>query len=161
MGVDPQTFRDVLSLFATGVTIVTTRAGAEVHGMTVNAFCAVSLTPPLVLVCLDQRSRTHRLVEAAGLYAVNILRADQVALAQRFAQPSRPDEPPFRGLPYRPGRLGLPLLAEGLAFLECRVVARYPGGDHTIFLGEVAAASPADQSPPLLYYRRQYCRLEC
>ena len=162
MAISSTEFRRLLSHFATGVTIVTTRSGDVVHGMTVNAFCSVSLEPPLVLFCADHKTRTYELVKASGIFAVNILTTAQQDLSDRFGGKIGDDEDRFVGLAYTDGPTGSPLIADCLAYLDCRVVAAHPAGDHTIFVGEVVwgRVNQAIPDGPLLFYRSRYERLE-
>lgn len=149
-------FRHVLGHFASGVAVVTTHdAEGRPAGLTASAFTSVSLTPPLVLVCVDLKARCYPALEQCRHFAVNILSAGQAAVSQRFA--SMLDDK-FDGLEHRPGRLGLPVIVGALAHIECEKTAAYPGGDHTIFLGRVEAVR-AHEGEPLLHYRGRYNRL--
>lgn len=154
---DPDTFRAVLGRFATGVTVVTAvDAAGRDHGMTVSAFASLSLDPPLVLVCVDHEASMHPLLNEATHFAVNILASDQEALSRRF---SHKDPNRFDGVGYTRGRSGAAILDDVLAWLECRVAARHPGGDHTLVIGQVETAE-ARAEKPLLYYRGGYAQLE-
>jgi flavin reductase (DIM6/NTAB) family NADH-FMN oxidoreductase RutF len=157
MTVDPDTFRSVLGRFASGVTIVTAvdPSGRDV-GLTVSAFASVSLSPPLVLVCVDRAASLHPVLLDARHFAVNILATDQEALARRF---STLDGDRFDGVGYVRGQTGVAVIDEVLAVLECRRVHAIEGGDHTIFVGEVETAH-ARAATPLLYYRGGYAQLE-
>jgi flavin reductase (DIM6/NTAB) family NADH-FMN oxidoreductase RutF len=156
MGIGGDDFRRVLGHFASGVTVITTwDADGRPTGFTANAFTSVSLEPPLILVCVDRCANSYPALRGSGRFAVNILSVEQEAVSRRFAS-TEPDK--FETVSYRPGPLGLPLLAEALAYLECRTVHTYPGGDHTIFVGEVETAS-AREGEPLLYFRGRYGRL--
>ncbi len=155
--VDPDTFRAVLGRFASGVTIVTARdTNGEDMGMTVSAFCSLSLTPPLVLVNIARDASMHPLLETTEHFAVNILAAGQEALSRRFsgADPNR-----FDGIGYQRGITGVALLDDVAAQFECRATMRHPGGDHTILVGEVLSAETGS-GRPLLYYRGGYAQLE-
>jgi flavin reductase ActVB len=155
IGIDE--FRRVLSHFASGVTILTTREGnGRPVGLTASAFTSVSLDPPLVLACVDLKARCHDAFGAAERFAVNVLGVDQEPLSQRFASAGVDDK--FDGLVLVSGALGLPLLEGALAHIECAKVAAYPAGDHTILLGRVDAAA-VGEGHPLLYYRGRYDRL--
>jgi flavin reductase (DIM6/NTAB) family NADH-FMN oxidoreductase RutF len=158
VAIDPDTFRSVLGRFASGITVVTTRDGEGGHcGMTVSAFCSVSLAPPLVLVCIDLAASMHNAILGASHFAVNILSAEQEAISRRF---SRLDEHHrFDGLGYTPGVSGAALLDDALAHIECRRVAQHRAGDHTIVIGEVEAAT-AHAEQPLLYYRGGYAQID-
>ncbi|MBI4590317.1 MAG: flavin reductase family protein [Candidatus Rokubacteria bacterium] len=156
MSISTDEFRHVLSHFASGVTVVTTwDAEGRPTGLTVSAFTSVSLEPPLVLVCVDHKAQSYPALRASSRFAVNILAAEHRAVSERFAT-TNADK--FAAVTYQPGPLGLPLLPEALAHLECRTVSAYPGGDHTIFVGEVESAQ-ARQGNPLLYFRGSYSRL--
>ena len=155
--IDTDSFRAVLGRFATGVTVVTTRdAEGRDHGVTVSAFASLSLTPSLVLVCIDQASSLHPVLAAASHFAVNILASSQEALSRRF---SGADDDRFDGVGYTRGVTGVALLDDTLAHVECRVARRHDEGDHTIFVGEVEAAETSG-GRPLLYYRGGYATLE-
>jgi flavin reductase (DIM6/NTAB) family NADH-FMN oxidoreductase RutF len=158
MPVDQAIFRSVLGRFASGVTVVTIREGETDHGMTASAFCSLSLDPPLTLVCIERSTRMHELLTRVDRYAVNLLTSNQEALSRRFAEP--PDDTRFDGVGFDRGVTGAPLLRDVLAHLECDLVARHPGGDHTIIVGRVISASSAEDSRPLLYYRGGYAALE-
>jgi len=158
VAIDPDTFRSVLGRFASGITVVTTRDGEGGHcGMTVSAFCSVSLVPPLVLVCVDHIASMHDMLLRASHFAVNILAADQEALSRRFSGPD--EHKRFDGVGYTRGQSGAALLDDALAHLECRLVAHHEAGDHTIVVGEVESATPFPDRP-LLYYRGGYAQLE-
>jgi hypothetical protein len=117
--------------FATGVTILTTALGEELHGMTANAVCSVSLDPLLVLVCVNKQARTHAVLSESGVFAVNVLAEEQEHLSRLFADDAVDAAHSLTGLSYRRGVTGAPILTDCLAYVECRVVAAYPGGDHT------------------------------
>ena len=149
-------FRRALGQFATGVAVVTTLdAEGRPLGLTVNAFSSVSLDPPLVLVCIDNRSETHGGFEAAQVFGVSVLAEGQQDWSQRFAFGDREK---FQA-PLLTGETGVPLVPGALAHIECRVISKLPGGDHTIYLGE---AIRLDVSPgrPLLYHASAYRRLD-
>ena len=150
--VDDTAFKDVLGRFATGVTVVTTRdEHGNLAGLTANAFASVSVNPPLVLVCLDERSQTYQHLKVAGVFAVHILAEGQEHLARRFADKDRDKS---RLVDWRVGDHGTPSLRHCLASMECRVVHQYAGGDHVIIVGGVDRLHvEPDQDKPLLYYR--------
>jgi flavin reductase (DIM6/NTAB) family NADH-FMN oxidoreductase RutF len=155
--IDEYHFRSVLSHFASGVTVVTARGEDGVdHGMTVSAFCSLSLEPPLILVCIDHGTVMHGILEGAQAFTVNVLAADQEDLARKF---SDPDNDRFEGTSYTRGTNSLALLTGAAAWLECALTHRYEGGDHTIFVARVEAADAGD-TQPLVYYRGGYGRLE-
>jgi len=139
--------------FATGVTVVTSVAEDVPVGATVNAFATVSLDPPLLLVSLRNGSRLLSCMDYSGVFAVTVLAADQRFLATWFASRTRPTgAASFAGIPARPApATGCLLLAEGVAYFDCRVAAVYSGGDHTIVLGDVAACGELWPREPLIF----------
>lgn len=155
--IDGATFRALLGRFATGVTVVTMRdeAGRD-HGMTVSAFCSVSLEPPLVLVCLSDDATLLPVLHEGASFAVNVLAESQEALSRRFASEL---EDRFDGVGYVRGAAGAPLLDDALVHLECRVHAMHAAGDHVIVVGRVDAGHTREEAGPLLYYRSGYARL--
>lgn len=155
--IDQATFRRVVSNFASGVTVVTVEHEGKYHGSTIASFCSLSLDPPLVLVCVDRRATTHHRLEQANAFAINILDENSAELSQHFAS-RHPDK--FASVAHRPGQTGVLLLEAAIATLECRVVQQYPGGDHSIFVGEVLAANAQDDRSPLLYFRSGYHALK-
>jgi flavin reductase (DIM6/NTAB) family NADH-FMN oxidoreductase RutF len=155
MAVDIQTFRSVMSRFATGVTVVTTAVGKQRVGITVNAFCSVSLDPPLVLICIEQGSHVHDALIESGVFAVNFLSSEQEQLSVCFAANSVERHSNFCGVASHTVATGAPVFDDCLGFVDCRIVTTYPGGDHTIILGQVEAQD-ALEGEPLLYYRSHY-----
>jgi len=150
-------FRAALRQFPAGVTVITTRdADGTPTGLTANSFTAVSLDPPLVLVCVDHAAAAYPAMRDHGWFAVNMLGKSQEHLSRRFAT-TGVDK--FAGVAYREGRERLPLLDDVVATLECRVVHQYAGGDHTIFVGRVEHTA-IHGGPPLLYFRAAYHHLE-
>lgn len=145
-------FKHAMSHFASGVTIVTTEHDGKPFGMTVSSFASLSLHPPLVLVCVEKSLKTHDAIVAAGRFGVSILSAEQSDVSNRFA--SRSDDK-FAGIAVDRGALGLPLIGGALTSLECHLHAQLAGGDHTIFVGEVASVRTREGAP-LLYFRAAY-----
>jgi len=158
----PDAFRWVMGHFVTGVTVVTTLDGDQPQGITVNALSSVSLDPPLVMVALDRRRFITPSVRRAARFAVNVLSEDQQALSDCFAgAPVDPGRDLFCGAPWTTGSTGLPLLVGAIATIECTVVETFQAGDHELFIGRVDAMVNAEPHPmPLLYYRRQYLRIQ-
>ncbi len=184
MAIEKDFFRQVMGRFATGVTVVTTRHEGILAGLTVNAFCSVSLTPPLILVCVDLNSQAIPLIRASQSFAVNMLTAEQEDLSRCFSTHSEERFDRFCHASYHTAVTGVPILDGSLAFIDARMTAEYPGGDHAIFLGQVVAmgmgehaifAEETDQAiatlppasmngssddiPPLVYYKAQYRHL--
>jgi flavin reductase (DIM6/NTAB) family NADH-FMN oxidoreductase RutF len=155
MGFDSQEQRRIMGRFATGVTVVTTRVGDELSGMTANAITSLSLDPPLVLICVDKRAAFLTALKASGFFAMNILGEEHEALSRRFAQRG-PKE--FGDIATLTAITGAPIFAEALGWVDCKVVDILPGGDHDIFLGEILAGDHRD-GRPLLYFSGNYARL--
>ena len=155
--IDQDSFRAVLGRFASGVTVVTAlnQSGHD-EGMTVNAFCSLSLDPPLILICVDRAASMYESLDKAPGFIVNILSERQEPLARRF---SGPDPNRFDGIGYARGMNGVAILDDVLGYLECRRVASHPGGDHCVYIGEVEFAQ-SREGRPLLYYRGGYAQLE-
>lgn len=143
-------FRAALGMFATGVTIVTARtASGELVGLTANSFNSVSLAPPLVLWSLAQAAGSMPTFSAGSHYAINILAADQKALAERF---STKREGRWDSVAWTEGVSGSPLLTGAAASFECFNRSRYEEGDHVIFVGEVERCSHRTGAAPLLFH---------
>ena len=157
---DRSGLRQAMGRFATGVTVVTTRLGADLHGMTANAVTSVSLEPLLALVCVDKAAHLHDAVGRSGIFGVSVLSHDQEALARRFSDDARAhDTSDFDGVRVFEAATGAPLIAGCLSYVDCRVVETIEGGDHTIFLGEVQALGVAERGAPLLFYAGRYSTL--
>lgn len=183
MAIEKDFFRHVMGHFVTGVTVVTTKYQETVAGLTVNAFCSVSLNPPLVLVCVDVTSNTLAFMRESGCYAINILTKEQEHLSRCFATLSAERYEDFCHAQYHTVTTGAPVIDDALAFIDARIVAEYPGGDHIIFLGQVEAMGmggkvvyahegqqeevvassngtlPHDDVMPLTYYKGTYRHL--
>jgi len=187
MAPDTDFFRKVMGHFATGVAIATTCGQAGIAGLTVNSFTSVSLNPLLVLICVDLHSQALPFFRESGVFAVNVLTQEQEALSNCFATSSEERYTHFCHAAYSVAATGAPILANTLAFIDARVTAEYPGGDHAILLGAVQAMGIADarffvpgiqamlppesvsqnghqeqtqaHASPLLYYRGKYHRL--
>ena len=146
-------FRRTLGMFATGVTVLTTRAGEQVHGMTANAFMSVSLSPPLVLISLDRRSRMCGMLHEGNRFGVSVLAQGQTELSDFFARRGAPGmEPEFFVM------RDTPLVEGALAHFVARVVRSYWGGDHSLFLGHVEYARYG-AGEPLLFHGGRYERM--
>jgi flavin reductase (DIM6/NTAB) family NADH-FMN oxidoreductase RutF len=151
-GEDPALeFRRTLGMFATGVTVITTRVGEVVHGMTANAFMSVSLRPPLILISVDRRAKMNALLREGVRFGVSVLEEHQTALSDRFAGRVREDaaEPAFEVVH------DTPLVEGALAHLVARVVRSYWGGDHSLFLGQVEYVRYGEGNP-LLFHGGRY-----
>jgi flavin reductase (DIM6/NTAB) family NADH-FMN oxidoreductase RutF len=146
-------FREALARWASGVTVVATSLEGRLFGLTASSFTSVSMTPPLILVCIDLRSESCEALRRSGAFGVSVLAAGQQEQALRMA---RPGEDKFEGLAFRSGAgLGQPLLEGALAHLECHTFRAEEAGDHLLLLGEVCEAGVQDREP-LLYFLRRF-----
>ncbi|HYD81998.1 MAG TPA: flavin reductase family protein [Paucimonas sp.] len=142
---DSRHFRNALSQFATGVTVITTRLDSgSFFGLTASSFNSVSLDPPLVLWSLSKNATSLPLFTGNSHYVINVLSAEQAHLADRFA---RRVENRFEGVDFELSRTGLPIIKGVAAWFECHNRSRYPEGDHVIFVGEVERCDLAPQAP--------------
>jgi flavin reductase len=156
-------FRTAMGRFASGITIMSTLQDGVAHAMTANAFTSVSLDPPLVLMCVDHGVRMHDAVLDYGYWAVSMLGDSHREIAERFAKSGRDLRSQFDGIGTQPGpKTGCPLIEGALSWLECRTWATYPGGDHTIVVGEVLSLGVGEPDDPaaLIYYAGSYRALK-
>lgn len=151
--IDPLVFRQVLGHFPTGVTVVTAAPGGAPHGMTIGSFFSISLDPPLVGLCIDQRSTSWPAIEPAGVFAVNILAEDQAAVSGHFASKA---ESKFDGVDWRPGVSGSPILPGVVGHIDCRTEQVIDSGDHWIVVGRVLELAVDREARPLLFFRGGY-----
>ena len=157
MAINKEDFCRALSELTGGVTVVTTRCKEDnPWGVTVTSFTSLSLEPPLVLICIYKSAKIHTHLREGAHFGVNILSEDQEPISRRFAS-KEPDR--FAGIAYSYGVTGVPLLKGCLANIECKILNTFPGGDHTIFVGEVETAAVSDGNP-LAYFRRNYVRVQ-
>lgn len=145
-------FKHCLASFPTGVTVVATQYEGKPYGVTINAFCSVSLHPPLILFCLDKRASTLPIFEQAASFTISILKEGQEEVSRVFSQ--HPNEP-WAYTPFLTGQTGCPIIAEHAAFLECERYATHAAGDHMIFIGKVLNLGIAE-GKPLLYHKSNY-----
>lgn len=158
--VGSEDFRAALRHFPSGVTIVTIRAGGEVHGLTVSAFASVSPVPPLIVVAIDHKHYAYELLQREGaVFGVNILHQGQRELSDRFAWVK--DQDRFAVGNWTTAATGAPILADAAAWLDCTIHTQMPAGTHELIVGEVRASGvPVADRPPLLYWSRAYRSLE-
>lgn len=159
MPIDPIQFRNTLAQWASGVTVVTTVHGGRRYGMTASSFSSVSLEPPLILICVGKAAFTHDLLIETGTFGVNLLSATQLAVGKRFAEKHGDYIDRFIDLDFTTGTTGSPLLADTLAWLECKTLQTVDAGDHTIFIGEVLD-SKINGGEPLLYVNRMWGKFQ-
>lgn len=146
---DSSEFRKAMGRFCTGVTVVTTKTGAEIVGMTANSFTSVSLNPPLVLVSVGKNLSMHAWIREAGRFGITVLSSDQLDASNYFAGKRTPEVEATLAYDWHED---IPMLSGGLANVACRLWAEYDGGDHTLFVGEVLGLRVLESSDPLLYY---------
>ncbi len=156
---DQHHFRHVMSHFATGVTIVATKDDHGVYAMTVNSLTSLSLTPPLVLIAVDLKAHTRQGLHNSQRFTVSVLAESHPALSTQFAQKAQPPDP-FNGLATFQTPEGIPVLSDALAYLDCRIQAFYPGGDHEIVVAEVENLGVLHDDNPLIFYKSQYHRID-
>lgn len=159
MSVESTTFKEAMARFASGVTIVTARHDGVDYGMTVSAFCSVSLTPPLVMVSIARSLYTNHVIRESGHFAVHLLAAAQQEWGQRFAGQLPTITDRFAAIAVERGITGNPLLPGCLAVLDCTLRAAHEAGDHTLFVGEVLSITLSEAQPPLLYFHRHWATL--
>jgi flavin reductase (DIM6/NTAB) family NADH-FMN oxidoreductase RutF len=151
-------FRSVMRRFPTGVTVVTTFVDGAPKGFTANAFASVSADPPMVLICVNRRARTHPVISRAGHFCVNILRLDQRWIAERFASHDTLD--PFEGVAHTIAATGSPIFDGALGYFDCDLAEEHSVGTHTVFLGAVVACAGYDGAP-LGYFNAAYQDFGC
>jgi flavin reductase (DIM6/NTAB) family NADH-FMN oxidoreductase RutF len=156
--IDSARFRQVLGHFASGITIVTAIDGGQPVGMTAQSFSSVSLDPPLVAFFPGKSSTSYPRIQSAGVFCVNLLAEDQEALCRTFAV-SGGDK--FAGVGFRPAAgTGSPVLADALAWIDCRIETEHDAGDHIITVGRVLDLEVTREAKPLLFYRGGFGRFE-
>jgi len=161
MPFDPILFRQLLGRFATGVTVITANRNNEKHGMTANAFTSVSLNPPLILVSIDKRANMHEIMMEHDSFCVNFLPEHRREWSDWWAGKAPKDVDQFADIPHKAGTTGSPVLEGCLGYIDCKVWERYPGGDHTLVLGEVqdAEVNTDPNVKPLLFFASKYHQL--
>lgn len=156
ISVDPGTFKSAMRRLAASVTVITSRHGEKLNGMTATAICSVSAEPPLVLVVVNRCSQSHPLIQGGGTFALNFLCEGQDEIARYF---SAKDGKSFDNIAHDNGVTGCPLLRDSAAAVECVVHSASDSGSHTIFVGRVVSAEVRPVAP-LVYYDGRFARLE-
>jgi flavin reductase (DIM6/NTAB) family NADH-FMN oxidoreductase RutF len=152
--------RSMMGRFATGVTVVAARHGPLLAGMTANAIASISIDPPLMMASIGHTSETHEAILGSHSFAISVLSEQQRAIADCFAQPTTAAKlRRFCDAPWHEAETGSPILDAAIAYFDCRLIARHPGGDHTIFIGEIVAAGFDEGADPLIWYGSRYRRL--
>jgi flavin reductase (DIM6/NTAB) family NADH-FMN oxidoreductase RutF len=152
--------RSMMARFATGVTVVAARHGPLLAGMTANAIASISIEPPLMMASISRKSETHVAILGSHSFAVSVLAADQRAVADCFAMATTAGKlQRFCNAPWHEAETGSPILDGAIAYFDCRLVASHPGGDHTMFVGEIVAAGFDEAADPLIWYGARYREL--
>jgi flavin reductase len=152
--------RALMGRFATGVTVVAARYGPLMAGMTANAIASISIDPPLLMASIAGKAETHAAIVGSHAFSVSVLAAEQQELAECFARPTTASKlTGFCGAAWHEAETGSPILEGALAYFDCRLAERHPGGDHTMFVGEIVAAGYRDDAKPLLWYGSRYHRM--
>lgn len=154
--VDPVQFRRALGLWASGVTVVTTRHEGLVYTMTASSFSSLSISPLEILICVARNASIHDHLLASGSFAVNILRDDQRGLGEAFSSRSREPKPELELVDTFDGPSGSPVFKHCLAYLDCTIARVFDGGDHIIVIGAVQDVGADESARPLLYFNRNY-----
>ena len=159
MTLDPEALRSAMRAWSAGVTVVTSVYEGETHGMTVNSFTSISLTPPLLIISPQQHTRTHEMVMKSRMFGLTILSSEQTNISDLFA--GRMPEVKDRIAAVKTETLvtGSPLIVGGLAWLDCRVLQTYDAGQTSLFIAEAVAARGTGSGEPLLYHNREYWKL--
>lgn len=155
MPIDSALFRNTLAQWASGVTVITTHHDGTPFGMTASSFSSVSMTPPLILVCVAHRAAIHQHIIASGAFCVHILSDQQTDLGRLFAGQMPDIADRFAHTPHRYGQTGSPILESALAWMDCRIHQAVEAGDHTVLIGEIVDAGVAE-GQPILYYNRRW-----
>ncbi|MDQ3880956.1 MAG: flavin reductase family protein [Chloroflexota bacterium] len=153
--------RLMMGRFATGVSVVAARQGPFLSGMTANAIASISVDPPIMMAGISKHSETHTAIVGSHSFAISVLSAEQRDLAECFAQPVTATKlRRFCDAPWHEAETGSPILDGAIAYFDCRLTARYDGGDHSIFLGEIVSAGYEEDAHPLVFYAGSYLRIE-
>ncbi|WP_144109430.1 flavin reductase family protein [Paraburkholderia sp. BCC1886] len=149
-------FRNAMARFTNGVTAVTTTENRLPFGLIATSVCSLSADPPTLLVCVNRSASAHDVIARSGVFAVNLLSAEQKDVAQRFAELKGSER--FDLMRWTTGKSGAPILIDSVVALDCKVLAKHNGYSHTIFVGEIIAtkvhADPAASC--LLWHRRSF-----
>jgi flavin reductase (DIM6/NTAB) family NADH-FMN oxidoreductase RutF len=158
MAITRDEYKQTMSRWASGITVITTRRDGGIHGMTASSFCSLSLEPPLIMIAVDLRNRTNKQIEQQRSFGVMILSSEQEEISNRAAGFQGEEGNYLIDVPYHEEITGAPILDGSLAWMDCSLYAGYDGGDHTIYVGKVEAAGVSD-GEPLLWYSRGYRQL--
>ena len=152
--------RQIMRRWPTGVAILTTGDQNRRHGMTVNSFTSISLDPPAIAVTLANSTRSKKLVDEIGYFGINLLDETQVEVSERFAGKIDESEDRYNGLEVTLGLFAVPLLKDAAAFIECKVMNKIELLNSTLYVGEVLFGAKLEDRMPLVYFNRDYHRIE-
>lgn len=155
---DGDSLRDALARLPAGVVLLSTRSGDGFRGLTATSFAAVSLEPPLVLVCLDRLAASRDAVVEHGAFTASLLARGQEFLADRFSGQAPAADPAWGEIPHRIGQNGLPIVEGAVGWIECQVFSTQAAGDHDIVVGEITAVGTGS-GEPLVHWERGYWTL--
>lgn len=155
-----QLFKNVMSQWATGISVITTYYDGEFTGFTANSFASVSIEPMLISMSVTKELYAGKLIQQSGTFVVNILKQDQVEWGKTFAGFYKDRHNRFDGITYTQANNGAPILPDVLAWFACRVYTTIDVGASTLILGEVTDGSVADTGAPLLYHNRRWGTFE-
>lgn len=153
---ESEDFKEVMKRFATGICVVTTKTDDQINGMTATAVSSLSMEPPLLIVCIDIKNRSHELIKKSSAFAVNVLSVDQRESSNIFATPGKDKSEYLQRLETFTRSTGSPIIKDSIAYLDCLLWSVYDGGDHSIFVGEVVDSGTLSDDPPLLYFNGDY-----
>lgn len=158
--IDPEQLKKAMRTWVTGIAIVTGNHNGQTHGLTANSFNAIALSPPTILIALQNQSQTKEIVQCGGVFGISILESRQISIAQRFAGQIDADRPRFEGIETFTMSTGSPMIKNACAYLDCKVVRTFNVGNTTVFLGEVIEAKVnGNNHEPLLYLNRKWRNL--
>lgn len=159
MKIDAEALRTGMRNWASGVSVVSTKAGDVIHGLTVSSLLSVSLEPPIMLISVRQSTRTHKLIKQSSIFGISVLSENQKDISDRFASFKTEQYDRFVGIDVYTLSTGAPLITSSLVGLDCRVVRSVEIETHTLFFGEVEALKIGDKQKPLVYYDQDYRKL--
>ena len=159
MTLDPEQLLHAMRAWTTGVAVVTAQHDGHRYGMTVNSFTSISLEPPLISVALKQLTHTYELIEKSGEFAATILASHQKDLSDRFAGKLTDIHDRFDGIQTETLSIPAPLISEGIACFNCRVIKSIPVGENILLVAEVFAVRGEGQGNPLVYHNRVYWKI--
>ena len=153
MGITDNTFKELMKRFASGVTLITFENDEKYSGLTVSSFCSLSMSPPLILICIDKKIPSHESLKNGSHFGVNICTSEQGKLAWDFANSNVDKNELILSLNHKVTDNKVPLLIDCLASMECKIRETYEGGDHTIFVGQIEYGDFDEELDPLVYYK--------